>query len=157
MSAFVTKPGAPVPAAEPPIAGDGFFPPVDPAKVRTEQRVADQVTAERLRAAVVNGMISASQDLAAWKAAQILAGYATLADVPALQIDGTSVNVTLYVTAVGCYAKARLVERMRDMDTTPAGDRAVDKLEPSVSELRRDAVHAIRDIRGETRTTVELL
>jgi hypothetical protein len=157
MSAFVTKPNTPPPAAEPPITGDGFFPAVDPAKVRSEQRVPNEVTPDRLRAAVINGMISAGRDLAVWQAAQLAAGYGTLADVPAPRIDGASINLALYFTAVGCYAKARLVDRMRDVDTTPAGDRSADRLEPTVSELRRDAIHAVRDIIGEGRTIVELI
>ena len=35
--------------------------------------------------------------------------------------------------------------------------RKAEDLEPSVTELRRDSIHAIRDMLGVTRTTVELI
>ncbi len=55
------------------------------------------------------------------------------------------------------YAKAELVETYRDVDLTGAGQRKVEDAEPSIGELRRDAIHAIRDILGTTRTDIELI
>jgi hypothetical protein len=80
-----------------------------------------------------------------------------IADVPADVIDGESVLVLAYQRAIGGFARAELIEGYRDTDLTGRGDRKVEDLEPSVDELRRDALHAIRDILGVGRTTVELI
>ena len=72
-------------------------------------------------------------------------------------IDGTSTFVLLYRRAVFTAAKAEVVERYRDIDLTGAGQRKADDIDPSVTELRRDSLHAIRDIRGVTRTTIDLI
>jgi hypothetical protein len=60
-------------------------------------------------------------DLRAYAAAQIAAGHATLAAVPAPQLDGQSVQILRYARAVALHAKAELIERYRDYDLTPAG------------------------------------
>ncbi|MCO1344221.1 head completion/stabilization protein [Burkholderia multivorans] len=54
-------------------------------------------------------------------------------------------------------AKATLIERYRDYDTTGDGARRADELEPQSDELRRDARWAISDIVGRPRVTVELI
>jgi hypothetical protein len=159
MSDFVSTPGQPVAGAETPIAGSGFFPDVDPARVRLAQRIPDAITPARLRAAVIAAMlwVDGDEPLAAWALAQIEDGHATLSAVPARQIDGRSVLVHHYFRAIGCQAKAELVERTRDTDTTNAADRAAQMLDCQPGELRRDASHAIRAILGRTPTVVELI
>lgn len=144
--------------AEPPIEQD-WFPAIDPVQIRARYRFRDQktVTPERLRAALIHGIITTGNDLAGWAALHQAAGYADLAAVPAPAIDGTSRLVLLYVDAVALFAKARIVERYRDFDATGAGDRRVEDLDTSIDELRRDAAHAIRDLLGRGRTCVELI
>lgn len=155
MSGFVFN-GSADPAPSPaPIENDGFFPDIDPAALAAEQRI--DVVPARLRAAIVAAIITIGNDLRVWRAAALLAGHATLADVPAPRIDGESRNVLLYRRAIGATTKADLVERYRDVDTTGAGDRRADALDPSIGELRRDAIHAVRDILGRNRTDVELI
>lgn len=149
-------PGAPV-SDEPPITNDGFFPDVDVADLRARMRFRDGVTAERLREAAVAAIVTANNDLDCWAAGQKAAGHATLADVPAPAIDGASRLLFLYRRAVGCFAQADLVERYRDVDLTGAGARDADALTPSIDELRRDGRHAVRDIKAERRTFVELV
>ncbi|WP_267382619.1 MULTISPECIES: head completion/stabilization protein [unclassified Sphingomonas] len=164
MSGFVipnlpadTTPTDSAPAVEPPIVNDGWFPDIVPADLRKQVRVRDTVTIERLRAAVLFAIISVGNQLVVWQAARAAEGRTRLADVPAPQIDGESRLTILYRTAVYAEAKARLVESYRDTDLTGAGQRKVDDLDPSISELRRDAIHAVRDILGRTRTSVELI
>jgi len=160
MSSLVVKtavvPGNP-PAEEAPVVNDGWFPDIDPAKVRGEYRIRDNVTPDRLRKAIVGAILSTGSQLAAWQIVQMTAGHSSLAHVPALQLDGTSRLVLLYARAIGAYAKAELVETYRDTDATTAGQRQVEDLEPSIVELRRDAIHAIRDILGRTRARIELI
>lgn len=142
---------------EPHIANGGFFPPVDPALARQRMRIDGTVTAQRLRDALVEAIGDVNAQLAAWQAEQVAAGYATLAAVPAQQIDGASIHVHRYLRAVCCTAAAGLIERMRSFDATNDGHQYADKLEQPVDDLRRDARWAVTDILGQARTTVELI
>jgi hypothetical protein len=144
-------------AAPTPIVNDGWFPDIDPGMFREHQRIRDGVTAARMREALIAAILAVGRDLAAWSAVRRAAGAVSLAAIDAPKIDGTSTLVLLYRRAVFTAAKAELVERYRDVDMTGAGQRKSDDLDPSVSELRRDSLHAIRDILGVDRTTVELI
>lgn len=160
MSGFGCPPvlaPAPVAAGEAVIVNDGFFPDIDPTGARAALRLRDAITPQRLRDALVGAIVTVGNQLVLWQAAQRLAGYARLSDVPAPLIDGHSRFVLLYSRAVAAYAKAELVETYRDVDLTGAGQRKVEETEPSIGELRRDAVHAIRDILGTTRTDIDLI
>jgi hypothetical protein len=72
-------------------------------------------------------------------------------------IGDTSRLVLLYQRAVYATAKAELIERYRDFDSTDAGQRRAEAMELSVDDYRRQARYAIRDILGRPRATVELL
>lgn len=154
MSFIAVPPAA---AAEDIIDCGSFLPAVDPAAARLRMRLDGTVTPERLREALVEGASTVADALDAWAEAKALEGYATLADVPAGTIDGGSALVHRYHRAVRCLAAAELIERMRNYDTTNDGHLEADKLAPTIDELRRDAHWAINDIRGERRTTVELI
>ena len=78
-------------------------------------------------------------------------------DVEAEEINGESELKQLYLRAVYATTKANLIERYRDYDATGDGHKSADKLELSADDLYRDARFAIRDIIGETHTTVELI
>ena len=161
MTTFVARPPESEieqpPAPETPVVNDGFFPNIEPVAIREAARIPSSVTPARLRAAILGAIMSVEIDLRPFAADSIAAGYATLADVPAPQLDGQSVQLIRYNRAIALYSKAELVERHRDFDTTSAGGSQADELGPSIDELRRDAMHAIRDILGRTRTTVDLI
>ncbi|PNP99328.1 MULTISPECIES: head completion/stabilization protein [Sphingobium] len=158
---FVARPPASEieqpPAEETVIGNDGFFPDVDPAAVREAARIPTSITPARLRAAILGAIMTVEIDLRAFAAASIAAGHATLADVPAPPMGGESVQMFRYSRAIALYAKAELIERHRDFDTTAAGGGQADELTPTIGELRRDAMHAIRDMLGVTRTVVDLI
>lgn len=160
MSFVALPPASAVDAPEPAetiITNDGFFPDIDPANVRAEARIPTSITPARLRAAILGALLTCSIDLVALRAASIAAGHTTLADVPAPQLDGQSVQILRYLRAVSLYAKAELIERHRDYDTTGAGAAQADELGTSIEELRRDAQHALRDLQSRSRTTVDLI
>lgn len=160
MSDFVfdNTPTPPVdPVHEMAVANDGWFPDIDPAEIRKEVKVRDAVTADRLRGAVVRAIITVNRQLTALKAGHVAVGHASLAAVPADQIDGKSQLMLLYHAAITAAAKVELVERYRDTDLTGAGQRQIDELDPAIGELRRDMIHAVRDLRGEGRTVVDLI
>lgn len=156
----VAATGAPDQAgADRPIDTGGFFPAVDPARFRREQRVGEEITHDRVRQALVAAIIRVARDLADWVKLRRIEGAATLAavatDLPT--IDGEHPLVLLYRRAVSTAAKAEIVERYRDVDITGAGVRGAETLDSSVGELRRDSIHAIRDILGTGRTTIDLI
>lgn len=155
MSFVTTAPTTP--EQEPPIANGDFWPEIDPAQIREAQRIDTTITPERLRAALIEAMAAANGELEAWRLLQVAAGHATLAAVPGTEIDDESIHVHRYRRAVGCLAKANLIERYRDYDTTARGDRKADVLADPIDDLRRDARWAISDILGVGRTTVELI
>lgn len=161
MSTFLSLP-TPSDLAQPaepesPVTNDGFFPDIDPAQLREAARIPTSITWPRLRAAILGAIMTVELDLRAYAAAQIAAGHATLAAVPAPQLDGQSVQILRYTRAVALYAKAELIERHRDYDLTPAGTHQAEDLTPAIGELRRDAQHAVRDLTGRTRTVVDLI
>lgn len=161
MTGFVARP-TPAQVDQPPepettVINDDFFPDVDPTAVRAAARIPDSVTGPRLRAAILGAIMAIEIDMRAYAAAQISAGHATLAAVPAPQLDGRSVQLIRYERAVALYAKAELIARMPDFDTTGAGDNRADETTPTIGELRRDAMHTVRDMLGKTRTTVDLI
>ena len=140
-----------------PVINDGFFPNIDLAAIRNIARVTTTVTDDQLRASVIAAIITVARDLDAWAATKQAAGYASLADVPSVPIDGASRLVHLYNRAVAMFAKAELIERMRDFDTTGAGGKNIDELGGTADDMRRDGTHALRDILGRLRTNVELI
>ncbi|MEJ7933667.1 head completion/stabilization protein [Sphingobium sp. AN558] len=146
-----------LPETEAMVINDGFFPDIDPAAVRAAARVPNSITPPRLRGAIVGAIMTALADLRGFAAASIAAGHPTLAAVPAPQIDGASTHVHAYRRAIALFCKAELIERHRDFDSTAAGANQASELEGSIGDLRRDAQHAIRDILGRTRTTVDLI
>lgn len=144
-------------AAEAPIANDGFFPDIDPARFSEEMRIRDAVTPARRRRALIDAIITVGNQLTTWRDARLLGGIATLDGVAAPRIDGESRLVHLYRSAVYSEAKAKLIEGYRDADITRAGKDQVEDLAPSIGELRRDAIHAVRDMLETTRTAIELI
>ncbi|KRA15348.1 head completion/stabilization protein [Lysobacter sp. Root604] len=154
MSGFIANGSA---STEAPIENDGFWPPIDPVALRQRIRLDGSIASERLRAAVVNAVITVNDELPEWKAKQLAGGYAALRDVPAPSIDGTSRLVQLYLRAVTCAAAAEVAERYRSYDATAAGNQRADDLSPSIDELRRDMRWAIRDLKATPRMTVELI
>lgn len=156
---FVSTPPLSRPLDTParPITNDAFYPDVSLAHARDTMRLDGTVTDARLRHELLAAIASVNDELrgtrAAWRDAEI----ARLADVPADQLDGESVLLQHYRRAVYCLAKATLIERYRDYDTTGDGARRADELEPQSDELRRDARWAISDIVGQPRVTVELI
>lgn len=158
---FVARPPASEieqpPAEETEVINDGFFPNIDPAAVREAARIPTSITPARLRAAILGAIMTVEIDLRAFAAASIAAGHDSLAAVPAPQLDGQSVQLIRYHRAVALYAKAELIDRHRDFDTTAAGGAQADELTPTIGELRRDAMHAVRDILGQNRTCVDLI
>lgn len=155
MSFAVTTP--PTEYTETEIDPGPFWPKIDPAEIRAAQRIDGTIAPQRLKEALYDAIASVNGELRDWKEARLAAGDATLADVEADRIDDESIPVLRYRRAVGCLAKASLVERYRDFDSTGRGDKKADVQENPIDDLRRDARWAISDILGIGHSTVELI
>jgi len=150
---------APTPeTVEAAIASSAFWPSINPADIREEQRIDNTVTPVRLKATLIEAIAATNNALAGWRTTQqVLGGHAALADVPAEQIAEQSILVHRYRRAVGCLAKALLLERYRDFDSTGKGDKKAEGLTDPIDDHRRDHLHALADITGRSRCTVELI
>ena len=155
MSFIVTAP-TPDPS-EPDIVSGPFWPDINPGKVREEQRIDNAIHPGRLKAVLIEAIATVNGDLRDWRLIQQEAGHGRLTDIDDEEIDGEKIKVYRYRRAVGCLAKALLLERYRDMDSTAAGDRKANALADPIDDCRRDYLHAVSDIVGRGRCTVELI
>jgi hypothetical protein len=158
MSFIATAPSSTpsTPAGAAIVTNDGFFPDLDLDKLREAMRLDGTVTPARLRDAAIAAVISINGELKDWKAGQLAAGTASLADIEP-KIGGVGVQVSLYLAAVYRTTKADLTERYRDFDATKAGEAKADQLEGTIGDDRRAARWAIRDFLGLPRSTIELI
>jgi len=124
------------------IVNDGFFIDIDMLAMRDPMRLDGTVTDARLRPAIVSAMLSVNRDLRKWQEAQLTKGFTRLGDVPATMIDDESRLVSLYRRAVYSTAKADLIERYRDYDTTAAAlsdKKSMEWMDIAPSDQRRNA------------------
>lgn len=142
--------------AEADIINDGWFPDVVLADARELVRIDGTITSERLRAALIEAIASVNDELDAWKQEKITV-FSSLAEVLCPHLDGISRNIHRYNRAVYCLAKANLIERYRDYDSSNEGNKRADEIEPNIGDLRRDYRWAISDILGILRNTVDLI
>ncbi|MEJ1412771.1 MAG: head completion/stabilization protein [Candidatus Sedimenticola sp. (ex Thyasira tokunagai)] len=125
-----------------------FYPDIDVANFVELYRIDTTISDERVVAALQGAVISTNHDLAEWCIAQKLEGVADIAEVEADQYDDISALVTHYLTAVYSKAKAELIEKYRDFDSTGSGHGRADELTTSMDDHRANALRAIRAITG---------
>jgi hypothetical protein len=159
MSGFVAQPPSSPPTPDPldQVAGDAFWPAISIADFRDGFAVASAVTDVRVRDALRGGMLLVRRELRDWKAAHVLAGAAQLEDIDDEELDGERAAVLLYRRAACSTAAADLAETHHEISATADGRDRIAEQATAADELRRAATHAIRDILGVTRTTVELI
>lgn len=155
MSSFVANASPTKPEND--VKSGDFWSAVNMTTLRATVRITGDVTAERLRAAVVAAVISVNDELSRWADTQQAKGFATMADIPAPMIDGQSRLTQLYLRAVHCATAVELHERYRSYDATAQGNQRADDLTPTIDEMRRDLRYAISDVLGTRRVTVELI
>lgn len=161
---FIVTTGTPIPpSAEPEavVVNDGWFPDMNPLHVREACRLDATVTPQRLRPVLMDAMLSVNAELQHWADEQRTRwGYAQLDDVPAPQVGGESAKLLYYRRAVHACVQADLVQTYRGMAALPTGnklDRDNDDLQQHAADFRRQQRHAIADLLGRARSTVELL
>lgn len=142
------------------IKNNGWFPDIDIPHMRDAMRLDGTVTDPRLAQAVAAAILHVNRELGEWYQKQSAAGHAAMSDITADQVNGESRLLIQYRHAVYCTAKADLLERYRDYDTTAStlnDKKIIEFLADSPAEQRRNAQWAIADICGRTHFAVELI
>lgn len=154
---FLANQSPPAATDEPPIENDGWFPDVNPSAVRDQARLDGTVTANRLRAALLQAMAAINAELSGLQVSLVELGVSSLATRPGPSLGGNSVWLVHYQQAIVSHVQAALIEGYRDFDTTGKGDVLADALEARIDSHRRDLRWAISALLGRPRTTVELI
>lgn len=139
------------------IQNDGWFPDVDPVKIRDQARLDGTVTKARLHHALLDAMADVNAQLAGYKALQLLAGHGALELVPGPDLGEERIWLIQYRTAILAHVQANLAEQYRQFDTTGQGDKKADPLEATADQHRRNLHWAIAAITQRPRSTVELI
>lgn len=142
------------------VENDGWFPDVTLSDMRDAMRLDGTVTNARLVQAVVEAVLHVNRELQSWQAQQAAQGFTKLQDVPATNINRESRLMACYRRAVYSTAKADLIERYLDYDSTASslGDKkSMEWLNDAPGDQRRNAHWAVANILGRTHLTVELI
>lgn len=139
------------------ITNNGFFPPINTDDFVKTQKLDGIIADDRLLFALTLAVSQTNSELVNWQIKQEGMGYFSLDDVPSSQLNNKSRLVSLYQQAVFSFAKASLLEKYRDFDTTALGNKKAENVEPNIDAYRRDARWAISDIQGKSRSVVELI
>ncbi|KAF0810444.1 bacteriophage p2 gpl capsid protein [Alcanivorax sp. S71-1-4] len=137
------------------IENDGFFPAIEPEDFRAAMREDKTVPNERLAAVLIEAMISVNRELAPLRTRH--PGAQTLADIDAPHINGESVMLHRYRRAVYAHAKAELLERYVDYDSTNSAQGRGEQKQDTADDQRRNLRWAISDLLGTPRIKVELI
>ncbi|GGZ32097.1 hypothetical protein GCM10011273_17690 [Asticcacaulis endophyticus] len=111
----------------------------------------------RLIEAIEGAIITVNGDLRDWRLDRLAEGHALLSAVSPDEVNGEKALVVIWKRAVMAFAAADLMETHRDVSATNEGAKRAEEQAPTACDHRRNGVHAIRDILGVTRTTVELI
>ncbi|KNC89853.1 head completion/stabilization protein [Trabulsiella odontotermitis] len=138
------------------VSAGAFWPVIKLSDLRLAARITGGITTTRLLYAATEAVGHVTDQLKDWQAQQESSGYATMQDVPAVQINGESVKVYRFRRAVYSISRAFVLENYRDVDTTAKGDKDAAALDLQREDLWRDARWSISDIRGVQRIFAEL-
>ncbi len=124
------------------IVGDDLWPDIDPKIARVVIRLNGTVTNVRLVESLENSIQAVQRELSEWRSQQ----------------DGLNDKQKgLYRRAVYFTTKAELMERYRDFDSTEAGNRVADALDPAIRDAWQTVRWAISDIMERPRVTIDVL
>lgn len=142
------------------VENDGWYPDINLSDMRDAMRLDGTVTDPRLKQAIVDAILHVNSELRPWQADQQNTGYESLATVPAGTVNRESTLIAFYRRAVYSTAKADLIERYRDYDSTASSltdKKSMEWLNTAPDDQRRNAHWAIADILRRTHVTVELI
>jgi hypothetical protein len=140
------------------VTADGWYPDVTLSALRERVGLDRTWTDERLAPLVRDAIDAVAGILTAWRAAREAEGAASLDQVaPADRIDGVSVAVQRWRSAIDCRVRAALLTTTRDFDSTGAGHDRADALEATADDWLARSHEALSRLMGRPRATVELI
>lgn len=147
MSDLISTPPAPASPVGSTVIADGWFPAVDVNQVRDRMRLGENiVTHARLVAAIEGAMLTALRQLAGWRAVQVGAGVAALANVADIMIGSTPRPVILWHRIIRYYAAAEIADGYRDLVAADQQSQRADDARQSADDYRRIAHNAVADL-----------
>jgi hypothetical protein len=157
-SDIISTPPSPASPANSTIVTADFWPNIDVNAVRESLELGGEIPHVRLLEALWDGVIFVTDELAAWRALQAAAGFATLTAVaPTEQVDGKTRLELLFVAAVSAYAAARIAARNPDLTATDKGSDRGDQRRAMADDFLADCTRSIRQIQGLRRVVAELV
>lgn len=165
MSAITGQRQSPQPreTVTPVVRNDDWWPDVDMVLLRESVRLPGNVTDKRLVFETKRALRAVNNELAQWKIKRKSEGCTTLAGVPLpAGEDNPELLAGYYQDAIFSHVDAKLCERYRNTDTTGAGDKRADMVDPRITEALRDKHLAVSGILGydmpsHLTVTVELI
>lgn len=139
------------------ITNDGFFPDLSTQELVADYRVPDTFAVASLAVQLRLAMAWANRQLQAWKDGQTLAGYATLAEVPAPTLGGTSVLDVYYRAAVCNECRAQLVQESKLLVRRADAANAATESAETEAAYHEQANKALADLMGAGRVYAELI
>lgn len=143
------------------IDNEPFYPSVLSADLRAIARFDGTVTADQLRHAAIAAITHVNDQLRDWMLTMQQGGYATMADVPAPQIAGTSTRLHAYQRAIAHAAMASIEDTRRAQATLPAGlnkgDRVLESVGLRQSDHWREMRYAVADVMARMRENIALI
>lgn len=155
MNGFVSTPSISVSPEGSTVGADGWFPDIDVNAIRSAIRIGEGIcTHERLVAAIEGAMLTAFRLLADWRTVQVLAGAATLEDVPNIDpftqenrmLNGDAETVVLWNRIIRYFAGAEVYDLHRDVSATDQGNLRAEDRTTVAEDLRRLAANAVSDL-----------
>lgn len=158
MSDIISTPPAPASPANSKVETPAFWPDIDANQLRDQINLQGEIPHARLKEAITWGAMTVLSELADWQAGKMAEGFAVLTAVtPVVLVDGKTRFELLFMAAVSAIAAARLCDRNPDLTAGREGSDRGEQRRSLADEFLADATRAIRDIRGENRTTSELI
>ncbi|MBV1933406.1 MAG: head completion/stabilization protein [Parvibaculaceae bacterium] len=141
-----------------------FFPPFSTADLRTSMRIMDAIPTDRLFGELQRAVLATNRELHYWRIAQEESGHATLADISA-DTYGEETELSIHYRQAAFHrAKAFLIEKSTDFDSTGEGSAQGKDMEPNVEDhfrIVREEIAAILSYgttsQSQNGTIVELL
>ncbi len=133
------------------LENDEFWPDIPVINFRQTRQIDDTHSAERVRDCLVTAMCKVNEELKQWVCHQVIR-YDSLEDIPCSIVDGVSIKVRDYYTAVYATAQAILNHREWAVADTTAHGNHHDALIESADEYQRERWEALQRLRDEPRT-----
>lgn len=80
-----------------------------------------------------------------------------MAELATAKVDGKPDTEILYFSAISNGVAAKVNEQYRSYDTSTSGNKNAKELTPTIDESRRNKQWAIKQLLGQSHTTVELI